>query len=57
MHGKQKTLSLGTCPVVSLKEFRAGRDKAKEILAKGGRTQHREAGRKKGCETGGSQHL
>lgn len=35
MDGKQKTLALGIYPVVSLKEARAGRDKAKELLAKG----------------------
>lgn len=35
MDGKQKTLALGIYPAVSLKEARAGRDKAKELLAKG----------------------
>ncbi len=35
MHGKQKTLALGIYPAVSLKGARAGREKAKELLAKG----------------------
>jgi len=33
--GKQKTLSLGAYPAVSLKDARQKRDKAKEMLAKG----------------------
>ncbi len=35
MHGKQKTLSLGVYPAVSLKQAREGRDKAKKQLAQG----------------------
>lgn len=35
MLGKQKTLALGVYPAVSLKDARLGREKAKELLAKG----------------------
>jgi hypothetical protein len=35
MAGKQKTLSLGIYPAVSLASARRGRDKAKELLAQG----------------------
>jgi integrase len=34
-HGKQKTLSLGIYPAVSLKDARDHRDRAKELLARG----------------------
>lgn len=35
LHGKQKTLALGTYPAVSLAQARKGRDEAKELLAQG----------------------
>jgi integrase len=35
MHGKQKTLALGTSPAVSLAQARKGRDAAKELIAQG----------------------
>ena len=35
LFSKQKTLALGVYPAVSLKDARNGRDKAKELLAKG----------------------